>query len=252
MGICQVLLGQKDLSPKIWVFEDKQLNVPVLPTARNGPSEIRQRCQGEEICRVPSGKPEEMNAAYPDETMLKGQHGDTAAEQNPTGKYKQDTNGTEPSITARDAAQTAIITIIITTYLPRPELHNNFFTTLNLSPILCPKKQQRIPPEASATGHNPSLASQTSSTPLQLPASVQSVCKACHENNQSLFHKLALHRAAQGQGYGKGCPPASVSNSSSDVHTAMGNSRGIQLLGWFSYWFSYTFPFSLADGCPEG
>lgn len=56
---------------------DKQLNVPVLPKPRNGPSKIWQRCQGGEICRVPSGNPEQVNAACPDETM----HGDMAAEQ---------------------------------------------------------------------------------------------------------------------------------------------------------------------------
>lgn len=33
------------------------------------------------MCRVPSGNPEQVDAACPDETMLKGQHEDIAAEQ---------------------------------------------------------------------------------------------------------------------------------------------------------------------------
>lgn len=127
--------------------------------------------------------------------------------------------------------------------LPRPELCNSTFTTLNLNPILCSRKQQRTPPEASATGQN-SLASPSSCTPLQLPVSVLSVCKGCHESDQGLFHKLGRRTAAQCHGHRKGCPSAFLSNNSSGVHTAMGNSRGIHLLGWFSY----TFPFSLADG----
>lgn len=158
------------------------------------------------------------------------------------------TTGAQHNCWRGTATQTSSPSSSSSYHLPRPELPNNSFTALNLNPILCSKKQQRKPPEASATGQNSSLASQTSSTPLQLSASLQSVCKACHESNQSLFHKLGLHTAAQCQGQRKGCPPAFPSNKSSDVHTGMGNSRGIQLLGWFSY----TFPFSLADGCPEG
>lgn len=168
---------------------------------------------------------------------------------NPTGRREQDPNGTKPPHN-KDPAQSLEMDSCPDSRHHHnhhsatcPDQSNNSFITLNLNPILCSKKQHRTPPEASATSQNSPLASQTSSTPLELPASVQSVCKACHESKQSLFHKLGPCTAAQCQAHRKGCPPAFLSSNSSDVHTAMGNSRGIQLLGWFSY----IFLFSLAD-----
>ena len=81
---------------------------------------------------------------------------------------------------------------------PRTELCHNSFTTPN--PILCSKKQQRTPQKANATSQNSSIPSQTSSVPLQLPASEQTICKACHASNLSLLHRLGPCMASQCQG----------------------------------------------------
>lgn len=79
-------------------------------------------------------------------------------------------------------------------YYPfRTELCHNSFTTPNPNLTLCFKKQQRTTQEANVTSQNSSIPIQTSSIALQLPASVQTVCKACHASKQSAPQARTLH-----------------------------------------------------------